>query len=233
MLSLLSLVSFSWYYYLFSFVLDIANTSNKWCLEKGHRQILGLTRISLFSWCLLEGNSFVIKRPLSEIQFLDACQNLPWLLLISRALASPCSGAGIQTWVMTVRHLLFRWISIYLSQGTKEQLREMGYVNIYRHTEHMISSLMLITGLKKNRQGWQRKSISPGLVFGWQSNRRCISILMISVTFLVSSIWCYPILIHKYFLTYIWAVKYTLCVFLEQSDPYPVFSTGEQQNVEQ
>lgn len=67
----------------------------------------------------------------------------------SEALASACSGAGIQTWIMTVRHLLFRWTSIYLSQGTKEQLREMGYVNIYRHIEHMISSLMLITALKK------------------------------------------------------------------------------------
>jgi len=101
MLSLLSLVSFGWYYYLFSFILNIANTTKKWYLEKGHRQILGLTLISLFSWCLLEGNNLVIKRPLSEVQSLDACRNFPWLLLISRALASPCSRADIRTWVMT------------------------------------------------------------------------------------------------------------------------------------
>lgn len=142
MLSLLSLVSFGRCYYPCSFGLDNAKT-NKWCLKKGQRQILSLTLIYLFSWGLLEGNSLGIKRPLSEAQFLDAIWSFPWRLLISRALASPCSGAGIQTWIMTARHLLFRWASIYLSQGTKEQLREMGYVNIYRHTECMISSLML------------------------------------------------------------------------------------------
>lgn len=124
---------------------------------------------------------------------------------------------------MTARHLLFRWAAIYLSQGTKEQLREMGYVNIYRHTECMISSLMLHRLEKRPRKGWQRKSISPGLLLGWQTNRWRISILMFLLTFLVSSIWCYPILIYKYLLTYIWAAKYTLCVFLEQSDPLPYF----------
>lgn len=224
MLSLLSLISFGWYYYLCCFVLDNTNETNKWCLEKGQRQILSLTVIYFFSWGLLEGNSLVIKRPLSEEQFLVAIWSFPWWLLISRALASPCSGAGIQTWIMTARHLLFRWTSIYFSQGTKEQLREMGYVNIYRHTECMISSLMLHRLEKNSRKDWWRKSITPGLLLGWQTNRWCIFILMFSLTFLVSSIWCYPILIHKYLLTYIWAVKYTLCVFLEQSDPYPIFT---------
>lgn len=182
------------------------------------------------------GNSLVIKRPLSEVQFLDAIWSFPWRLLISRALASPCSGAGIQTWIMTTRHLLFRWTSIYLSQGTKEQLREIGYVNIYRHTECIISSLMLHRLEKKKnnpRKGWQRKSISPGLLLCWQTNRWCISILIISLTFLVSSIWGYPILIYKYLMTYIWDVKYALCIFLEEGDPYPIFYTEKQQNVEQ
>lgn len=52
-------------------------------------------------------------------------------------------------WVMTGRHLFFRWSFIYLRQQTKKQLRGIGYVNIYSHTEHMISSLMLITDLEK------------------------------------------------------------------------------------
>lgn len=76
-------------------------------------------------------------------------------------------------------------VSIHTSQSEDKRAAQGNAIYEYLQS-HWTHDFLLNANhrLEKARLGWQ-KNISPGLVFGWQTNRRCISILMFSLTFLV------------------------------------------------
>lgn len=179
----LSLVSFSWYYF-FSLVLiwtlPEQLLSGVWKKDTVLESEIGL------SLQLMPSRREQAYHPKAAARV--PLSTLPKLVLIAAYFYS-VGFSWFCTWHSDMSNdsqaFVFQ-VNIHTSQSGDKRAAQGNAVCEYLQS-HRTHDFLLNANhrLEKARLGWQKKNISPGLVFGWQTNRRCISILMFSLTFLV------------------------------------------------